>query len=194
MTAAALSSFACHHKPAYSDIQPSESQKAREERAKEPASDDAAGGQPAPSDAADSQPKPGESATPPPAPPEPAATPRSTEVKPPPFLDPQTGEFKDLPRYPRAARTYAQIGPINGVEARMFMLETVASFDRIAEFYDQAIKKNGWTVVHKTSDPEYYKWELRKGKSSEALIEVKSDGKSIRKSILLSRAERPPGK
>jgi len=110
------------------------------------------------------------------------------------FLDSQTGEFKDLPRYPRATRTYAQIGPINGTDAGMFMLETAASYDRIAEFYEQAIKKNGWTVVNKTKDNEYYKWELMKGKTSEALIEVKSDGKSSRKSILLSRAERPPGK
>ena len=115
-------------------------------------------------------------------------------MKPPPFLDSNTGEFKDLPRYPRATRTYAQIGPINGIEAGMFVLETAASYERIAQFYDQAIKQNGWTIVSNTRDPEYFKWELKKGKTSEALIEVKSSGKSIRKNILLSRAERPPGK
>ena len=195
MTVAALSSLACHHKPAYSDIQPSESQKSRE-RARERASDDpAAAAQPAPSpESADQQPKTDPPVIPMPPPGEATSGARSTEVKPPPFLDSQTGEFKDLPRYPRATRTYAQIGPINGTDAGMFMLETAASYDRIAEFYEAAIKKNGWTVVNKTKDNEYFKWELMKGKTSEALIEVKSDGKSTRKSILLSRAERPPGK
>ena len=115
-------------------------------------------------------------------------------MKPPPFLDPNTGEFKDLPRYPKAARTYAQIGPINGSDAGMFMLETAASYERIAQFYDQEIKKNGWTIVSNTRDADYYRWELRKGKTSEAIIEVKSDGKSLRKNIMLSRAERPLGK
>ena len=193
VTVAAPLLLACNHKPAYSDVPPSETEKARE-RARQPAPPDTAA-EPAPASGSDDQ----QAA---PAPPQPApppvqgesAAPRSTEMKPPPFLDPNTGEFKDLPRYPRATRTYAQIGPINGIEAGMFVLETAASYERIAQFYDQAIKQNGWTIVSNTRDPEYFKWELRKGKTSEALIEVKSSGKSIRKNILLSRAERPPGK
>jgi hypothetical protein len=194
VTAAALFSVACHHKPAYSDVQPSESEKSREQRARQQPSADAAAEPAPPSGSADQQAKPEQPAPSLPVEGESTATPRSTEIKPPQFLDQNTGEFKDLPRYPRATRTYAQVGPINGIEAGMFMLETAASYERIAEFYDQAIKKNGWTIVSNTRDPEYFKWELRKGKSSEALIEVKSDGKSTRKSILLSRAERPPGK
>ena len=197
VTAGSLFALACHHKPAYSDIKPSESEKSREQRVSQPASGagDEAAAQPAPSSGSeDQQAKSDQPAPPPVVPGESTPGPRSTEIKPPPFLDPNTGEFKDLPRYPRAARTYAQIGPINGVEAGMFMLETAASYERIAEFYDQAIKKNGWTVVYNTRDAEYYKWELRKGTGSEALIEVKSDGKSLRKNIMLSRVERPPGK
>jgi hypothetical protein len=118
---ATLSSLACNHKPAYSDVPPSETEKARE-RARQPApADDAAG--PAPSSGGDDQqatpapPAPTPVPPPPPAsipaaPGEPPTVARSTEMKPPPFLDPNTGEFRDLPRYPRAARTYAQIGPI----------------------------------------------------------------------------------
>ena len=195
LVAVAFFSGACRHKPAYSEIQPTESEKTRDQRAKQqPPTDPPADS--APASGTESQPVRSDPAVPPPpaqgqSPP----APRSTEIKPPPFLDEQTGEFKDLPRYPRATRTYAQVGPINGVEAGMFMLETAASYERIAEFYDQAIKKNGWTVVSNTRDPEYYKWELRKGKNSEALIEVKPDGKTTtRKSILLSRADRPEGK
>ena len=193
-TAGSLFAFACHHKPAYSDIKPSESQKSREQRANPPAAADEAAAQPAPSSGSEEEQAKPDPPAPPPVVPGESAGPRSTEMKPPPFLDPNTGEFKDLPRYPRAARTYAQIGPINGVDAGMFMLETAASYQRIAEFYDQAVKKNGWTVVSNTRDAEYYRWELKKGKGSEAIIEVKSDGKSLRKNIMLSRAERPPGK
>ena len=201
----AASSFACNHKPAYNDVPPSETEKARE-RARQPAPADDAAEPAAPAGSADQQAaavqslasgdqQPVPSAPPPPpAQGQPAAAAPSTEMKPPPFLDPNTGEFKDLPRYPRATRTYAQIGPINGIEAGLFMLETAATYERIAQFYDQAIKQNGWTIVSNTRDPEYFKWELRKGKTSEALIEVKPTGQSIRKSILLSRAERPPGK
>ena len=207
VTVTAAFSLACNHKPAYNDVPPSETEKARE-RAKqqapadpqaEPAASAGSGNdQAAPAQApgsGDQQPVPSPLPPPPPAQGEPAAAAApSTEMKPPPFLDPKTGEFKDLPRYPRAARTYAQIGPINGIDAGMFVLETAATYERITQFYEQAIKQNGWTIVSKTLDPEYLKWELRKGKTSEALIEVKPAGESIRKTILLSRAERPPGK
>ena len=190
--AGSVFALACHHKPAYSEIKASESEKSRDERARQAAPADDAAAQPALSSGSEDQ----QARLDPPATPpgETTAGPRSTERKPPPFLDPNTGEFKDLPRYPRAVRTYVQIGPINGVEAGMFMLETVATYERIAQFYDQAIKKNGWTVVYNTRDADYYKWELRKGKTSEALIEVKSKDQSARRTILLSRAERPPGK
>jgi len=205
VTVTAAFSLACNHKPAYNDVPPSETEKARERARQqapadpqaEPAASAGSGNdQAAPAQApgsGDQQPVP---SPPPPTPAqgEPAAAAGSTEMKPPPFLDPKTGEFKDLPRYPRAARTYAQIGPINGIDAGMFVLETAATYERITQFYEQAIKQNGWTIVSKTLDPEYLKWELRKGKTSEALIEVKPAGESIRKTILLSRAERPPGK
>jgi hypothetical protein len=192
-TMAALFSLSCRHKPAYNDVPPSETEKSRERARQQSPADTAA--EPAPSPGSEDQQAPPPPSPPPPPPPaESTAASRSTEIKPPPFLDQNTGEFKDLPRYPRATRTYAQIGPINGIEAGLFMLETAASYERIAQFYDQAIKKNGWTVVSNTRDPEYYKWELKKGKGSEALIEVKPTGTSIRKNILLSRAERPPGK
>ena len=187
-------SLACHHKPAYSNVQPSESEKAREQRASQQPSADAGAEPAAPSGSQDQPAQPEQAAPSMPVQGDAAATPHSTEIKPPPFLDPNTGEFKDLPRYPKATRTYAQVGPINGMEAGMFMLETAASYERIVEFYDQAIKKNGWTIVSNTRDPEYYKWELRKGKISEALIEVKSASNSTRRSILLSRADRPAGK
>jgi hypothetical protein len=188
-------SLACNHKPAYNDVPASETEKSRERARQQSPADDAAEPASSPrSEDAQATPPPPPAEPAPPGQPESTAAARPTEMKPPPFLDPNTGEFKDLPRYPRAARTYAQIGPINGIEAGLFMLETAASYERIAQFYDQAIKQNGWKVVSNTRDPEYYKWELRKGTTSEALIEVKSNGTATRKNILLSRAERPPGK
>ena len=76
----------------------------------------------------------------------------------------------------------------------MFLLETSDPLERITSFYTKAIGQHGWTVVSSVQDAEYLKWDLMKGKTSEARIEVKKDPKSERKSILLSRVERPGGK
>ena len=188
---ASLVSISCSHKPAYSNIQTDkEKSQAQREALQKKAqqAEQSAGASPADPQA--------------PSPESPEALlgggSQASESKPaeihPAFLNQRTGQFEDLPQYPRSVRTNVQIGPINGIESGLFVLETSDPIERIAEFYDNAIRKNGWRVVNNTRDKEYLKWELMKGKTSEAIVEVKSDAQSTRKAIILSRAERPEGK
>ena len=174
-------SVSCERKPAYSEIQTKDSQ--RNASAEQRASSSAE--QPATPAAGDTPANPEQ-------PPETPA--KAVEVRIPAFIDERTGEFRDLPSFPKAYRTNAQIGPIGGVESGLFLLSTTEPFQSIGEFYDRAIKKNGWIIVSQVRDPEHLRWELSKGKTSEALVEVKGEVDSNRKTIVLSRAERPVAK
>jgi len=192
LTVAVASSFSisCGHKPAYSEVQTKDSQGPR--ASEQPVSNSS--DQPATPPADETQSAKPEQAMPPTTAQLPETAPKKPVVSMPSFIDQTTGEFKDLPSYPKAYRTNLQIGPIGGAEAAMFLFETTESFQSIAAFYDKAIKKHGWTIASHIRDPEHLKWELIKGKTSEGLVEVKGDGNSNRKGIILSRAEKPQGK
>ncbi|HLG14489.1 MAG TPA: hypothetical protein VJH03_08310 [Blastocatellia bacterium] len=116
---------------------------------------------------------------------------RTREEKLPSFIDPKTGEIKDLPSFPSARRTNAMFGPIQGVQSGMLVLQTNTPIEKVAEFYEKAIKKMGWKVASALRDPEVYKWELKKGERDEALVQVKKETGG-RISIVLSRLEKPP--
>jgi hypothetical protein len=62
--------------------------------------------------------------------------------------------------------------------------------ERIADFYDKAIKSNGWTVVDTTRDPEISNWELKKGDKSEGRVEIRQDKQSGGMVIVIVRTEK----
>ena len=121
----------------------------------------------------------------------PSGATQSRETKLPSFVDPKSGEIKDLPSFPAARRTNVMFGPIQGVDTAMLVLQTATPIEKVAEYYEKAVKKNRWKVVSSMSDPEIYKWELKKGDRDEALVQVKKDSNGMI-SIVLSRLEKPP--
>ena len=107
------------------------------------------------------------------------------------FMDERTGEIKDLPAYPGSYRTNAQYGPDRGMNVALVALQTVDSVDKIAAFYNNAIKSNGWTVVSKAQEPELYKIELKKGDIHYGSVQAQKNPLASTVDILLSRIERP---
>jgi hypothetical protein len=171
----------CSHKPAYSDID------ANRAAAKQDQNQSNAN-QPATPSAAASQPSAAEPPTP--SPPAPAAPPAPPAHKNPTFLDEVKGGVKDLPSYPGAQRVSVQIGPVEGVNTMAIGLRTTDSMDKIALFYDQAIKTNKWTVVDKIVDPELSEWNLKKGEGNSGKVQVKKDVKTNIMNIVIVRGEK----
>ena len=120
------------------------------------------------------------------------AQPESEKFKIPAFMDQNTGEIKDLPNYPRAIRRNVQYGPAQGKDTMSLLLETSDAMDKIADFYEKAIKSNGWTVSDKVRDPELSEWYLKKGKDDEAKVEVKKDPRSNSMYIAIARTQTQP--
>jgi hypothetical protein len=164
-------------KPAYSDINTNQAGRSENQNGGQQAAApaDAGGGQGKPSDA---QPQP--------------APPQPDKFRIPAFMDQATGEIKDLPNYPRAVRRNIQYGPNQGLDTMSLLLETGDGMDKIAEFYEKAIKSNGWTVSDKVRDPEISQWTLKKGKDDEAKIEVKKDPRSKSMYIAVARTQAQP--
>jgi hypothetical protein len=161
----------CGRKPAYSNINVNASRP--QASAEQPADAATSGANPAPESAAA---KPGESPGAPPAQPPQQGSGRQAEMKMPPFFDGQTGEVKDLPSFPQAQRVSIQYGPVEGVgDMASLVLQTSVSMDRIAAFYDKAIKGSGWEVTVRNRDPEYSEWRLKKGDKDEGAVTVKKD-------------------
>ncbi len=115
-----------------------------------------------------------------------------TPVPMPSFFDTTKGQIKDLPTYPESVVRNMQVGPLNGVASTLILLDARGPMEKIAKFYDAAVKSKGWTVVVRIDDPEIYKLELKKGDLNEALVQVNQDKQSGRITIMLSRAEQPP--
>ncbi len=84
-----------------------------------------------------------------------------------------------------------QYGPINGVDSAFILLTTGDSVEKIAAYYDKSVKRGGWTVAERMSDPELYKLKLKKGDLHEALVQVEKDVQTGNRRIMLSRLEKP---
>jgi hypothetical protein len=142
----------------------------------------------------------GETTAPPPAPaptpsPNPteaeqaAATPDANKIKFPAFLDQATGGAKDLPNYPKSHRVNITFGPISGSDTMSLVLRTKDPMDAIATFYDNTIKKNGWTVTDKTRDPELSEWNVKKGDRDSGRVRVQRDPRTGLLDIIIVRTQ-----
>ena len=170
---AVIFASACKHKPAYSDIDTNKNARTQNQTAE--------------SQAAATQPTPGES-------------PAASQPSPPPafqrpsFLDAR-GEIIDLPGYPAARRINAQIGAVQGINTATFVSTTQDPMDKVAAFFDQAIKNNHWTVSDRTIDPDISEWTLEKGKDNSGKVRANKD-QTGRVNIIIVRGEKlqEPGK
>jgi hypothetical protein len=176
--ALSLGAVACGpRKPAYSDVNPNQGARNGNQNSS---------GQPAaPTEGASAE-------SLPPAIPPPAA-PQQTPFKAPEFLDQTTGEIKDLPSYPNAVRQNIQYGPVQDQDkmkdTMALLLATGDPMNKIADFYDKAVKSNGWTVSDKLRDQELSQWVLKKGNDNEAKVEIRKDPKSNAMFIALARTQ-----
>ncbi|MCI0486659.1 MAG: hypothetical protein L0229_08675 [Blastocatellia bacterium] len=165
-------SVACRQKPAYSDM----------ELGPSPGNDQSNANQAAPPSNANAN-APGAAAQ--------NSNSQSARSKLPSFMDERTGEIKDLPSYPGSYRTNAQYGPDRGINRAFVALQTSDSVDRIAAFYNDAIKSNGWTVVNTLHEPELYKIEFKKGDNDQGSVQAQKNPLASTVDIVLSRIERP---
>jgi hypothetical protein len=173
LLAAVILVSACQHKPAYSDIDTNKNARTQNQNAE--------------SQATAPQPTPGGS----PAVPQPSpAVAQARSFQRPSFLNGKA-EIADLPNYPGAHRTNAQIGAVQGVNTATFVSTTNDPMDRIAAFFDQAIKNNHWTVTDKFIDPELSEWTLEKGKDNSGKVRASKD-RTGRVSIIIVRGEKLP--
>jgi hypothetical protein len=175
LTLAVIVTFACRHKPAYSEMDANKTARSENRNSKiQPGA--------TPSTAVES---------PAPSPAQPAPSPPQVgSFKTPRFLDQTRGEIKDLPSYPRAQRINIQMGPNQGVNTLVLVLQTADSMDMVAAFYEGAIKNNHWTVINKTIDPEQSEWILKKGEENGAKVQVKKDPQTRRMNIIIFRGEK----
>ena len=160
---------ACRHKPAYSDIDANRTPKTQNEN--QSSATPSAASEPA--TAVPSQPAP----------------PSAPAFKTPSFINQNTGEIKDLPSYPNAVRTQAQIGPMQDANMASFVFMSRDPMDKITAFYERVIKSNGWQIIDKVIDPEHSEWNLRKGDEG-AKVQAKKDPQSGMISIMLVRGEK----
>jgi hypothetical protein len=116
------------------------------------------------------------------------AAPASQPFKPPKFM--ANGQAKDLPNYPQAITKSIQFGPVQGTDTLSLVLETRDSMDKIAAFYDKAIKSNGWTVDSRVVDSEFAEWNLKKTFDNEGKIQVKKDPRTNAMNIVIARTEK----
>ena len=173
LAAMVLALGACQHKPAYSDIDPNKTKAQNQNTESQPAANDA---------------NPSVSATPPAAQPSSAAPQRPAL---PSFIDQARGGIKDLPNYPRSQRVNVQIAPVQGFNTAVFIFSTPDPMEKVAPFFEQAIKDNHWTVVDKVNDPEYSEWTLEKGKDNSAKVRVSKD-QNGKMTIMFVRGEKIP--
>ena len=174
-----IGSISCGNRPAYSNINTSREVREAKQNDGQPAGESTSGaGQtntPAqPAEAQSQQPS--------------EPQPQPQQFKPPKFM--ANGEAKDLPNYPQAIMKSIQFGPMQGTDTMSLVLETRDSMDKIAAFYDKAIKSNGWTVDSRTFDPEFAEWNLRKPFDNEGKVQVKRDPRTKAMNIVIARTEK----
>ena len=124
----------------------------------------------------------------------PAAAPQSRTFRAPAFMDTAKGYPKDLPNYPQASRLNLQYGPYENTDTFSIALQTGDRMDKIAAFYDQMVKGNGWTVASRVVDPEFSEWILKKASDDEAKVTVRKDKQTARFYIVVARTSKqsPP--
>ncbi|MFP5261761.1 MAG: hypothetical protein ACLGJB_07625 [Blastocatellia bacterium] len=169
---------ACGNRPAYSNINTSREVREANQNNGRPAGESAGRA----ADQTNTSAQPAEAQTQQPG------QPQSQQFKPPKFM--ANGEAKDLPNYPQATMKSIQFGPVQGTDTMSLVLETRDSMDKIAAFYDKAIKSNGWTVDSKTFDPEFAEWNLRKPFDNEGKVQVKRDPRTRAMNIVIARTEK----
>jgi hypothetical protein len=111
--------------------------------------------------------------------------------KPPKFM--VNGQAKDLPNYPQAITKTIQYGPVEGSDTFSLVLETRDSMEKIAAFYDKAIKSNGWFVDSRTVDSEFAEWNLKKAFDNEGKVQVRKDPRTSAMNIVIVRTEKISG-
>lgn len=179
MTAMAFASACNSKEPSYSNINLNNNSQAG--RAPAASASPEAGAEPA---APETLPPPPPSA----AAPEPAPS-QPTAIRLPAFFDAQKGAIKDLPSYPDSIRINVQYGPLSGAEMAMIVSQTGGPMAKITEFYDRAVKSNGWTIESETREPEKYRLNLRKGDKDAGTVEVTPDAAGKRLTIAISRTK-----
>ena len=117
---------------------------------------------------------------------------QAAQFKLPLFIDERTGEIKDLPTYPGAYRSNAQYGPQKGADSAFVALQTGDSIEKVAAFYNNAIKSNGWTVSTTTHEPEFYQIDFKKGDTHQGTVQARKNPQTGYVDIGLSRVEWPP--
>lgn len=114
-------------------------------------------------------------------------------VKTPDFYDTSTGQIKDIPMFPGAKRDNFQFGPVSGYQTVMIRAKTRAPFDTITKFYDEELKKHGWSITENNRSKENFSWTLSRGDSTTANVVVSNDTLNNQIYILINRYERIPG-
>ncbi|HSE97415.1 MAG TPA: hypothetical protein VLD57_04030, partial [Blastocatellia bacterium] len=92
--------------------------------------------------------------------------------------------------YPGASRLSVQYGPLQDTQSAMLVLQTKDPFEKIAAFYDRAIKTGGWKVVSDQRDKDVMKLEMQKGERDEGLVRVFKDENTKLMMISISRIEK----
>ena len=90
-----------------------------------------------------------------------------------------------------------QYGPYQDAEVFSTSMLTHDPMEKIAAFYDQVVKGNGWTVTNRLVDPEYSEWVLKKKEDNEAKVTVQKD-KQLSNSFVIvvartaKQSQKPP--
>lgn len=166
----------CTHKPAYSEMDANKASRNQNQNQNQNAESRSA--PPAPASGAAPEPT------------APAPPPSALPLKSPLFFDQATGGIRDLPVYPNASRVSVQIGPVQDMNTMSIVLNTTDSMDKVAAFFERAIKDNKWTVLGKMVDQELSEWRLKKGEDNNAKVQVKKDETTKALNIIMVRAEK----
>jgi hypothetical protein len=127
-------------------------------------------------------------ATPPAGAATPPAPAQPGPMKIPAFFDAQKGAIKDLPSYPESMNVNVQYGPLSNAEMATIVSETSGSMEKITQFYDKAIKSNGWTVSSETRETDRYRMNLKKGDKDAGTVQVTRNAQSKAITIVVSRS------
>ncbi|HKY04508.1 MAG TPA: hypothetical protein VJQ56_06445, partial [Blastocatellia bacterium] len=110
------------------------------------------------------------SATDIPAPPTASPGPTRAPFRIPGFVDMAKGVIVDLPQYPNSRQINVQYGPLQGAgDSAMVMAQTTDPIEKVRAFYEKVIRGHNWTVTSQVSEPENYKWRLKKGEVDEGV-------------------------
>ncbi len=107
-------------------------------------------------------------------------------------MDSVTGGVKDIPNFPEAREVNKQYGPQQGYDTAGLTLRTSAPIEKIIEFYDKALKSNGWTVVTQNKTSLNAEWNIKKGENDDGRVMVQKDPNSNLWYIVIARTQRQP--